>query len=65
MADLGSLALNSSQLLPETYQAVVDALEKFVVYKVNGKYRPESAGLSCFYSYNGDVDDLVRNDCRN
>lgn len=58
MTDLGSLALKSSGLLPETSGAVSAALADCVVYKVNGKYRPESAGLSCYYSYNGDVDDF-------
>ncbi len=58
MTDLGSLALKSSGLLPETSGAVSAELTDCVVYKVNGKYRPESAGLSCYYSYNGDVDDF-------
>jgi hypothetical protein len=59
MTDLGSLALKSSGLLPETSGAVINALADCVVYKVNGKYRPESAGLSCYYSYNGDVEDFI------
>lgn len=59
MTDLGSLALKSQELLPETSKAVVDALSECVVYKVNGKYRPESAGLSCYYSYSGDVYDFI------
>lgn len=59
MTDLGSLAIKSKDLLPVTYQAVVDALAECVVYKVNGKYHPESSGLSCYYSYNGDVDDFI------
>lgn len=58
MTDLGSLALKSSKLLPKTYRAVCDTLADCVVYKVNGKYRSESAGLSCYYSYNGDVEDF-------
>jgi len=58
MTDLGSLALKSSELLPESSEAVVAALADCVVYKVNGKYRPESAGLSCYYSYNGDLTEL-------
>ena len=58
MTDLGNLALKSSGLLPETSEAVTAALADCVVYKVNGKYRPESAGLSCYYSYNGDVEDF-------
>lgn len=58
MTDLGSLAAKSSELLPDTTANVITALQDCVVYKVNGKYRPESAGLSCYYSYNGDVDDF-------
>ncbi len=58
MTDLGNLASKSSGLLPETSGAVTAALAECVVYKVNGKYRPESAGLSCYYSYNGDAEDL-------
>nr|WP_246241180.1 clostripain-related cysteine peptidase [Anaerocolumna sedimenticola] len=58
MTDLGTLALKSSELLPETSGIVTAAITNCVVYKVNGKYRPESAGLSCYYSYNGDVEDF-------
>jgi len=58
MTDLGSLALKSSELIPETSGGVYDALTDCVVYKVNGKYRPESTGLSCYYSYNGDVEEF-------
>ncbi len=58
MTDLGHLAVKSAQLLPQTSGNVTAALQDCVVYKVNGKYRPESAGLSCYYSYNGDVDDF-------
>ena len=59
MTDLGTLAIKSSDLLPETTEAVTTALEDCVVYQVKGKYRPEAAGLSCYYSYNGDVDDFI------
>ena len=58
MTDLGSLAAKSSSLLPNSTAAVIEALAECVVYKVNGKYRPESTGLSCYYSYNSDVDDF-------
>lgn len=58
MADLGNLAEKSSALLPDSSPAVLNALTDCVAYKVNGKYRPESAGLSCYYSYNGDVEDF-------
>lgn len=58
MADLGHLAKKSTELLPDTSTNVISALENCVEYKVNGKYRSESAGLSCYYSYNADVDDF-------
>ncbi|MEG1683515.1 MAG: clostripain-related cysteine peptidase, partial [Oscillospiraceae bacterium] len=58
MADLGSLAEGSSALLPDSADAVLSALESCVLYKVAGKYRQGSMGLACYYSYNGDLDDL-------
>ena len=59
MADLGHLAKKSAKMLPETSGHVIAALEDCVVYKVSGKYRPESMGLACYYSYNGDMDDFM------
>ena len=58
MVDLGHLARQSGDLLSSS-QAVLDALEQCVVYRVNGPYRAEASGLSCYYSYNGDVDDFI------
>ena len=57
MVDLGHMARCSTNLLPSA-QAVLDALDQCVLYRVNGVYRTEATGLSCYYSYNGDVDDL-------
>ncbi len=57
MVDLGHLARQTSWMLPSA-QSVSDALEECVLYKVNGMYRSESTGLSCYYSYNGDIDDF-------
>jgi len=59
MVDLGHLVRNSQGLLPETSQAVLDGLEECVVYRVNGPYRTEATGLSCYYSYNKDVEDFT------
>jgi len=56
--DLGHLARNSRELLPKTSQAVLDGLEECVLYRINGYYRSESTGLSCYYLYNGDKRDL-------
>ena len=58
LADLGHLARSSAELLPESSRQVLSALEDCVEYKVNGKYRQESTGLSCYYSYNGDLEDF-------
>ncbi|MEG1541646.1 MAG: clostripain-related cysteine peptidase, partial [Oscillospiraceae bacterium] len=59
MADLGDLARGTGELLPETSARVLSALEDCVEYKVNGKFRQKSTGLACYYSYNGDLDDLA------
>ena len=58
MVDLGDLARNSANILPENQNAVLSSLDDCIVYKVNGPYRQQATGLSCYYSYNGDVDDL-------
>ena len=58
MVDLGHMARQSGDLLPSA-QAVLDALDDCVLYQVKGPYRSEATGLSCYYSYNGDVDDLA------
>lgn len=58
MADLGHLAKKSSDELPETSSNLISALDDCVEYKVWGKYRPESMGLACYYSYDGDLDDF-------
>lgn len=57
MVDLGHMARRSTGLL-QTAGDVLTALEDCVLYRVNGPYRAEATGLSCYYSYNGDLDDL-------
>ena len=57
MVDLGHLARQSMDLLG-TAQSVQDALDACVAYRVSGPYRTEATGLSCYWSYNGDIDDL-------
>lgn len=58
MVDLGHLAKNTTELLPKHAPQVVAALEKCVVYKVNGPYRNNSHGLSGFYLYGIDAGNL-------
>ena len=57
MVDLGHLARQTAWMLPSA-QGVCDALEDCVIYQVGGPYRSEATGLSCYYSYSGDVDDF-------
>ncbi|MBP3609769.1 MAG: hypothetical protein J6J42_05470 [Lachnospiraceae bacterium] len=57
MVDLGHMARQSMGILGSS-QGVLDALEECVLYQVGGQYRTEATGLSCYYSYNGDVDDF-------
>ena len=59
MVDLGSLAEKCGQLLPQGYKQVMNALENCIVYKINGPYREEAKGLSCYYSYNRDANDFA------
>ena len=59
MVDLGHLARNSESLLPDSAQAVQEELAACVLYRVNGPYRSESTGLSCYHSYNGDLENFV------
>lgn len=59
MVDLGHLARQSVELLPTTSNNVLSALGDCVEYKVSGPYRQEATGLSCYYSFNGDVDDYM------
>lgn len=57
MVDLGHMARLSADML-DSAQNVLDALDRCVLYQVGGAYRAEATGLSCYYSYNGDVDDF-------
>ena len=58
MLDLGHLAGNCEELLPQSTQLVLDSLKDCVLYQVKGEYRDHASGLSCYYSYNGDWEEL-------
>ena len=58
MVDLGDLARQNQDLIPQTYEDVIQTLDSCVVYKVNGSYKTNSSGLSCYYAMDGDVDNL-------
>ena len=55
MVDLGDLVRNAASLLPKYASAVQKGLDDCVVYKVNGPYRKQATGLSCYYAYDGDL----------
>lgn len=57
MVDLGHMARQSVGMLGSA-QEVLDALDDCVLYQVGGQYRTKATGLSCYYSYNGDVEDF-------
>ena len=57
MVDLGHFARQTAWMLPSA-QSVSDALAECVIYQVGGVYRSEATGLSCYYSYNGDINDF-------
>ena len=57
MVDLGHLARQTAWMLPSA-QSVSDALADCVIHQVGGIYRAEATGLSCYYSYNGDIGDF-------
>jgi len=57
MVDLGHMARKSASML-DSAQSVLNALNTCVLYQVNGAYRTEATGLSCYYSYNGDVEEF-------
>lgn len=57
MVDLGHFARQTAWMLPSA-EAVSAALSDCVLYRVSGDYRAEASGLSCYYSYNGDLDDF-------
>ena len=60
MVDLGSLVKNAEDLLPETSDKILKTLSEVVIYKVNGEYRQNSSGLSVYYSFNGDLNEITR-----
>ncbi len=57
MVDLGHLARLTSDMLPSAAR-VTNALKNCVLYQVNGSYRTEATGLSCYYSYSGNEKEL-------
>ncbi len=55
MLDIGSFVRNMQDKLPEFTDAVLEALDEAVIYKVSGPYRKPS-GLSCYYPFDGSRD---------
>ncbi|MCL2254213.1 MAG: clostripain-related cysteine peptidase [Lachnospiraceae bacterium] len=58
MIDIGDLVNKSADLLPYSKPIVQAALDNAVYYKINGKQRTDAGGLSCYYKFDGDIDDF-------
>lgn len=58
MVDLGDLVRKNQDCFPDNADEVLEALDDCIVYKINGHYRQEATGLSCYYSFNNDEEDL-------
>ncbi len=55
MVDLGHLARNMSDIITTESNAVLEALSDSIVYEVNGEYREEATGLSCYFPYDSEL----------
>ena len=53
MVDIGDLAENAKDLLPQTSATLIRAIDDAVIHKVNGPYRTKGSGISGFYPYSG------------
>ncbi len=58
MVDLGDLAAQNANILPESAQKVQKLLDDCVIYKTAGKYNQKASGLSCYYAYDKDSDEV-------
>ena len=56
MVDLGELAKNTKSVMPTTSAPLLSALDDCVIYRVNGSYRPNGLGLSCYHAYDADAE---------
>ncbi|MDO5572455.1 MAG: clostripain-related cysteine peptidase [bacterium] len=55
MVDLGDMVRKSKDMFPESSERLLKCLDDCVVYKVNGEYRAEATGLSCYYSLDSEM----------
>ncbi|MBQ9479492.1 MAG: clostripain [Selenomonadaceae bacterium] len=53
MVDLADLANRSKNILPNTSQNLINAIDDAVVYSIHGPYRTKGNGISGFYPYDG------------
>ena len=60
MVDIGDLAENSKDLLPQTSTTLIRAIDDAVIHRVHGPYRTKGKGISGFYPYSGSDDYYAR-----
>ena len=58
LMDLGHFAKNCEEILPDASKQVLETLDDCVLYRINGSYRENATGLSCYYAYDGDMQSL-------
>ena len=56
MVDMSDLARNTRSIMPNTSGPLLSAIDDCVLYRVNGSYRPNGRGISCYHPYDGDAD---------
>ncbi|MFI3251065.1 MAG: clostripain-related cysteine peptidase, partial [Eubacteriales bacterium] len=54
MVDLGDLARQTSEILPQNSHILAEAIDHCVEYNVKGPMRSDSYGLATYYYYDGD-----------
>ena len=59
MVDIGDLANNAKDLMPQTAATLISAVDDMVIHKVNGPYRDKGRGISGFYPYDGEDQSLA------
>ncbi len=58
MIDMGGLVGKTEDILGEQTQKVISAIDDAVEYKVVSNLRPDGMGLSTYYPYDGDINNL-------
>jgi hypothetical protein len=56
MVDLGNLVTNARELLPNSAEPMLQAINKAVIYHVTNPLRADGLGISCYFPYTGSLE---------